>query len=92
LALTYCQGKAIINSINLEDGEENSNAWCRLHVSLVRLWWSAASMKTSCRRKRLRGAEARDRAAFLQTADGKLRAGAGGHYFRFSGFSLRDGR
>jgi len=55
LALTYCQGKAIINSINLEDGEENSNAWCRLHVSLVRLWWSAASMKTSCRRKRLRG-------------------------------------
>ena len=22
LALTYCQGKAIINSINLEDGEE----------------------------------------------------------------------
>ena len=22
MALTYCQGKAIINSINLEDGEE----------------------------------------------------------------------
>lgn len=28
LALTYCQGKAIINSINLEDGEEKFEAMC----------------------------------------------------------------
>ena len=30
LALTYCQGKAIINSINLEDGEERFEAVCPL--------------------------------------------------------------
>jgi 5-methyltetrahydrofolate--homocysteine methyltransferase len=28
LSLTYCQGKAIINSINLEDGEEKLEAMC----------------------------------------------------------------
>src|SRR5205085_9840549 len=28
LALTYCQGKAIINSINLEDGEEKFERIC----------------------------------------------------------------
>ena len=27
LALKHCQGKAIINSINLEDGEEHSRHW-----------------------------------------------------------------
>jgi len=30
LALTYCQGKSIINSINLEDGEEKFQAVCPL--------------------------------------------------------------
>jgi 5-methyltetrahydrofolate--homocysteine methyltransferase len=30
LALTYCQGKAIINSINLEDGEEKFEIMCPL--------------------------------------------------------------
>src|ERR1700687_6065628 len=30
LALTYCQGKAIINSINLEDGEEKFERVCPL--------------------------------------------------------------
>ena len=30
LALTYCQGKAIINSINLEDGEEKFEVMCPL--------------------------------------------------------------
>ena len=29
LALTYCQGKSIINSINLEDGEEKFARICR---------------------------------------------------------------
>jgi 5-methyltetrahydrofolate--homocysteine methyltransferase len=28
LALTYCQGKSIINSINLEDGEEKFERTC----------------------------------------------------------------
>src|SRR5579884_578388 len=30
LALTYCQGKSIINSINLEDGEEKFERICPL--------------------------------------------------------------
>ena len=30
LALTYCQGKSIVNSINLEDGEERFEAVCPL--------------------------------------------------------------
>ena len=30
LALTYCQGKSIINSINLEDGEEKFRRVCPL--------------------------------------------------------------
>ncbi len=33
LALTYCQGKSIINSINLEDGEEKLEAICPLAKS-----------------------------------------------------------
>jgi cobalamin-dependent methionine synthase I len=28
LALTYCQGKSIINSVNLEDGEEKFERMC----------------------------------------------------------------
>jgi len=28
LALTYCQGKSIINSVNLEDGEEKFQRVC----------------------------------------------------------------
>jgi len=30
LALTYCQGKSIINSVNLEDGEEKFQRVCPL--------------------------------------------------------------
>ena len=30
LALTYCQGKSVINSINLEDGEEKFERVCPL--------------------------------------------------------------
>src|ERR1700687_53011 len=30
LALTYCQGKSILNSINLEDGEEKFERVCPL--------------------------------------------------------------
>jgi len=34
LALTYCQGKSIINSINLEDGEEKFEKVCPLARAL----------------------------------------------------------
>ncbi len=36
LALTYCQGKSIINSINLEDGEEKFERVCPLAKALWR--------------------------------------------------------
>ena len=36
LALTYCQGKSIINSINLEDGEEKFERVCPLGTFLRR--------------------------------------------------------
>jgi len=47
LALTYCQGKAIINSINLEDGEEKFERVVRFAHEFGARWWWAASMKTS---------------------------------------------
>ena len=50
LALTYCQGKAIINSINLEDGEERFEKVVPLAQTLRRARWSsAASTRTSSR-------------------------------------------
>ena len=55
LALTYCQGKIIINSINLEDGEEKFERVCPLaRKPTARRWWWAPSTKTSCRRRRSR--------------------------------------
>ena len=36
LALTYCQGKSIINSINLEDGEEKFERICPIAKRLRR--------------------------------------------------------
>ncbi len=55
LALTYCQGKSIINSINLEDGEEKFERICPHRESATaRRWWWARSTKTSCRRRRSR--------------------------------------
>jgi cobalamin-dependent methionine synthase I len=51
LALTYCQGKSIINSINLEDGEEKFERTCPIARHTARRWWWAASTRTSCRRR-----------------------------------------
>lgn len=38
LGLKYSQGKAVINSINLEDGEIKFEKSCRLFISMGRLW------------------------------------------------------
>ena len=55
LALTYCQGKSIINSINLEDGEEKFERICPIAKALRRgAGGGLASTKTSCRRRRSR--------------------------------------
>ncbi len=52
LSLTYCQGKSIINSINLEDGEEKFERVCaRSRTNTARRWWLAASTKTRCKPK-----------------------------------------
>ena len=52
LALTYCQGKSIINSINLEDGEEKFERVCPIAQALRRgAGGGLASTKTSCRRR-----------------------------------------
>ncbi len=67
LSLTYCQGKSIINSVNLEDGEEKFERVCPLARALWRgAWSSAASMRIRCRRRRSRGnASSRSRSVRL---------------------------
>ena len=45
-ALTYCQGKAIINSVNLEDGEERFEKVVPLARPTARRWWWAPSTRT----------------------------------------------
>jgi len=51
LALTYSQGKAIINSINLEDGEEKFERICPLAGRMVRLSWWVQSTRTRSRHR-----------------------------------------
>ncbi len=52
LSLTYCQGKSIINSINLEDGEEKFERVCPLARSYgAAVDRRAASTKIRCRRR-----------------------------------------
>jgi 5-methyltetrahydrofolate--homocysteine methyltransferase len=47
VALRHCQGKAIVNSINLEDGEERFEKVAPCSVSTGARSWSAASTRTS---------------------------------------------
>jgi len=47
----YCQGKAIINSINLENGEEKFERICPWRNRTARRSSSAASMRTNSRHK-----------------------------------------
>jgi 5-methyltetrahydrofolate--homocysteine methyltransferase len=68
LALTYCQGKSIINSINLEDGEEKFERVCPLARPTARRWSSAASTKIRCRRRRSRASANWPNSAALQHA------------------------
>jgi 5-methyltetrahydrofolate--homocysteine methyltransferase len=85
-ALTYCQGKAIINSINLEDGEE------RFHkvVPLARRYGAALIVgcidETGMAVSRGRGVARAGRAA-----DREVRHPGGGPLLRPPGLSLRLG-
>jgi len=52
LALTYMPRQSIINSINLEDGEEKLERVVRSRIEFrARQWLSDASMRTGWRRK-----------------------------------------
>ena len=80
-ALTYCQGKAIINSINLEDGEERFEKV----VPLARKF--GAALVVGCIDEDRSGhggharAQARDRRALVRAADEEVRHRAEDIYF-----------
>ena len=93
LALTYCQGKSIINSINLEDGEEQFERVCPLAKRY------GAALVVGCIDEDKLQAQAFTRERKLEiarrsyrSADRKVRNCAGGHHPRSAGFSVRDGR
>ena len=93
LALTYCQGKGIINSINLEDGEEKFERVC----PLARSYGAAvvvgcidedpAQAQAFTRERKLEIAE-----RSTEIADGKIRNPRGKYHFRSARVSLRHGR
>jgi len=49
--LTYCQGKSIINSVNLEDGEEKFERLCPIAKRFGAALVVGQSTKTNCRRR-----------------------------------------
>ena len=72
LALTYCQGKSIINSINLEDGEEKFERVCPLARAYGAASSSAASTRIPCRRRPSRAsANSKSPSARMQLLTGK---------------------
>ena len=93
LALTYCQGKSIINSINLEDGEEKFERVCPIAKA-----YGAALVVGSIDEDKLQAqAFTRERKlavarAVRQAAHRKIRHRARRHHHRSAGVSLRHGR
>ena len=93
LALTYCQGKSMINSINLEDGEEKFDGSRPWPAATAPRWWSAASTKTRVqaqaftRERKLAIAE-----RSLQLLTEKYGIPGRRHPVRPPGLSLRDRR
>ena len=88
LALTYCQGKSIINSINLEDGEEKFERVC----PLARRYGAALVVGSIDEDKLQAQAFTRERKlavarALLQAAHRKVRHPARGHHHRPAGVS-----
>jgi len=93
LALTYCQGKSIVNSVNLEDGEEKFARVC----PLARAYGAALVCGTidedpaqaqAFTRERKTG----DRRALLPPAHREIRHPARRHRYRPSGIPLRHRR
>jgi 5-methyltetrahydrofolate--homocysteine methyltransferase len=93
LALTYCQGKSIINSVNLEDGEEKFERIC----PLARRYGAALIVGSIDEDKQQAQAFTRERKLAVaersvQAAHRKVRHSAGGHHHRSAGVSLRHRR
>ena len=93
LSLTYCQGKSIINSINLEDGEEKFERVCPLARSY------GAALVVGCIDEDPNQAQAFTRERKLEIADRsydllteKYGIRDAEHYFRSAGVSVRHGR
>ena len=93
LALTYCQGKSIINSVNLEDGEEKFERLCPIAKR-----YGAALVVGSHRRRQAAGAGLHARAqagrgpAQRPAADREVRHPGRGHHHRPAGVPLRHRR
>ena len=93
LALTYCQGKSIINSINLEDGEEKFE---RVGPRSARIRRGAD--RRHYRRGQAAGAGLHPRTqagrgrANLPAAHGEVRRAARGHHHRPAGVPVRHRR
>ena len=93
LALTWCQGKSIINSINLEDGEEKFERMC----PIARRYGAALVVGSIDEDKVQAQAFTRERkagggGALVPAADGKVRHPARGHHHRSAGVPLRHRR
>ena len=92
-ALKRAPGKSIINSINLEDGEERFQRV----VPLARRYGAALVVGCIDEDKQqaqaiTRAAQARDRGALIQNSDRTLRRRARGHHFRSARFPGRHRR
>ena len=81
VALTYCQGKSIINSINLEDGEEKFERVCRWPAPTAPHWWSVASTKTPLRRRPSPGSASWPSPSGSRAADREVRHSSRRHPF-----------
>ena len=94
LALTYCQGKSIINSINLEDGEEKFERVCPLARIVRRGARRRLHRRGSRRRRRPSRASANSKSpsAPANCSPRKYGIHAGKHHFRSARFPLRHGR
>ena len=93
LALTYCQGKSIINSVNLEDGEEKFERIC----PIARRFGAALVVGSIDEDKLQAQAFTRERklavaAAQRAATDRKVRDSGRRHHHRSAGFPLRHRR
>ena len=91
-ALTYCQGKSIINSINLEDGEERFEQVVPWRAGTAPRWSSVRSTRKAPGDGAHPGAEAGDGSASLRSPGRQVRRATRGYHLRPPGLPVRDRR